>query len=94
MKKYYRGCIRLPIQTETEKAIGFTVSSGHFGRGHDSCIWLPKSQVTITEIEDVGDGVTIAEILIPAWLLDKNNINFNRINEIDIFTAQDDVIWK
>lgn len=93
MKKYYRGCIRLPIQEQTEKAYVFSVANGHFGRGHDSIIYLPKTQVTINELWD-ADGVTIAEILIPAWLIEKNHINFDSIREIDIFTAEDEIIWK
>lgn len=89
MKKYYRGYTALPFDTETEKAIGFTVSNGYFGRGHDSHIWLPKSQVIVGEANEVGNAL----ILIPAWLLDKNNIDFYRINEIRIGNGEDSEIY-
>ena len=90
MKKYYVGYIALPFEVETEKAVAFTVSHGHIGRGHDTPLWLPKSQLEIGEPNEVN----IAEIKIPAWLLDKNNVNFYKINEVRTGNGEDTEIWK
>ena len=94
MKKFYKGYVCLPFDVETDKAVGFTVNHGHIGRGHNTKLWLPKSQLVIGDPEKIDEATTIAEVKIPAWLLDKNNVTIYQINEIRIGNGEDVEVWE
>lgn len=76
MTKIYRGQLR-ELNTTTAAVIITEQGLDLLGRS-DRRVYLPKSQIQIKD--DVLHGY---EIYIPEWLIIKNRINWNRIQEIE-----------
>ena len=80
MSKIYRGQLR-ELNTTTAAVIiteqGLEQGLDLLGRS-DRRVYLPKSQIQIK-----GDVLHGYEIFIPEWLIIKNRINWNRIQEIE-----------
>ena len=81
--KYYRALVQ-EFRAETEKAYAITVFDGFAGR-HDDVKWLPKSQLEVGEPNECG----WKEVLIPAWLINKNHIKINMVNEFNFENGAD-----
>ena len=76
MNKIYRGQLR-ELNTTTAAVIITEQGLDLLGRS-DRRVYLPKSQIQIK-----GDVLHGYEIYIPEWLIIKNRINWNRIQEIE-----------
>ena len=91
--KYFRGFVSMPIEAHvpaiTAKAIAVTVAGGYTA-ANDTLKWLPKSQLRISEPNEVGN----AEILIPYWLLKKAGIDFYRIREISRYNGEPEIVER
>lgn len=78
MKKMYAEFACYAPNGETDKAVAFDYDHGHYGTGHLSHKWFPKSQLIIGEENEVG----LRSVLIPKWLLDKNDIDPHRLYDL------------
>ena len=76
MNKIYRGQLR-ELNTTTAAVIITEQGLDLLGRS-DRRVYLPKRQIQIK-----GDVLHGYEIFIPEWLIIKNRINWNRIQEIE-----------
>ena len=92
MTKIYRGQLR-ELNTTTAAVIITEQGLDLLGRS-DRRVYLPKSQIQIkgddrrvylpkSQIQIKGDVLHGYEIYIPEWLIIKNRINWNRIQEIE-----------
>ena len=62
----------------TEKAVGFTVDNGKYGRaGREWIEFFPKSQIKIGELEN--DSI---RVMIPYWLFKAKGIYMNQIVDV------------
>ena len=86
--KYYRAYFQ-EFASETEKAVAITIYDGFAGR-HDEHKWLPKSQIMIGEPNECG----WKEVLIPAWLINKNHIKINMVNEFNFENGADYIVER
>jgi len=76
-KKYYKFGIYAGFQIETEKAYG-VIYAGGCTTMNDEVIYFPKSQITISEPNEVGNKIAY----IPKWLFITKTIEPNRLRDL------------
>lgn len=78
--KYYKGLIHEnTLKQGTKKAVCLDIDDGRWSSRRDKKFWLAKSVCIIGDRNECGWH----EILIPYWLLRKNNIDYSRILDIN-----------
>lgn len=65
---------------QTPGAIKITIQGEKLDGRMDRTVYLPKSQIQIRRRKSADGGFNI---YIPDWLITKNRINWNRIQEIE-----------
>ena len=80
MATFFKGMVHIDTinNHSTEKAFYVSINDGRFSNNRYGMLWLPKSKCIVGQANEVG----WCEILVPAWIFDKNRVDYHRVLEI------------